>query len=310
MTSILVTGATGRVGCHLIKILSLYDKEFYISLRSTNCSILSVSQKVESFRNQGLFNFVDMDYNNLESISYHKLEGIEKIFLVSPCSNALDATKKIVAEAQKTQSVKHIVKLSVMGITPGSYTYEGIVHEHAEKIIKESGFHYTFLRPNYFMQNFMNLSFRNTSNEKIFHLPLKNERASFVDVRDVAEVAAIILHEKSNKHYNMIYDITGGQQLNCSDIAEILQTRLGEPIKYVNISARVAKTELIKTGLQLESIKCLLDFYRVIREGRMRQISKVVETILGRIPISFEVFVRDYIESFKNSIELKAVVNN
>ena len=52
----------------------------------------------------------------------------------------------------------------------------------------------------------------------------------------------------------MIYDITGGQQLNCSDIAEILQTRIDESIKYVNISEQVAKTEFIKTGLQLESI--------------------------------------------------------
>lgn len=310
MTSILVTGATGRVGRHLVKILSLYDTEFCISLRSTDSSFPSFRQKVKTFRNQGLFNFVDMDYNNLESISHYKLEGIEKIFLVSPNFNVLDATKKIVTEAQKTQSVKHIVKLSVMGINLSPSTYGGMIHRKAEKIIKDSGFHYTFLRPNYFMQNFLNSPFRNTPNEKIFHLPLKNARASFVDLRDVAEVAAVILHEKSNKHYNMIYDITGGQRLNCSDIAEILQTKLDEPFKYVNISEQEAKTELIKTGLQLKSIEYLLDFYRVVREGRMRRISKVVQTILGRMPISFEIFVRDYIESFRDGIELKASVNN
>ena len=37
----------------------------------------------------------------------------------------------------------------------------------------------------------------------------------------------------------------------------------------------------------------------------MRQISKVVESILGRKPISFEIFVRDHVELFKNRIELK-----
>ena len=129
MTSILVTGATGRVGKQLVKILSLYDKEFYISLRSTNCFFPSVRQKVETFRNQGLINFVDMDYNNLESITHHKLEGIEKIFLITPYSNVLDATKKIVAEAQKTKSVKHIVKLSVMGINLSPPTYGGMIHK-------------------------------------------------------------------------------------------------------------------------------------------------------------------------------------
>ena len=73
------------------------------------------------------------------------------------------------------------------------------------------------------MQNFIELPYKYTVNERIFCLPLKNARASFVDIRDVAEVAARILHEKSNKHYNMVYDITGGQRLNCSDIADILK---------------------------------------------------------------------------------------
>jgi nucleoside-diphosphate-sugar epimerase len=67
MNTILVTGATGNVGEHLVKILSLYDKEFYISLRSIDSgwSDPLVSQNIETFRNQGLINFIDMDYNNL-----------------------------------------------------------------------------------------------------------------------------------------------------------------------------------------------------------------------------------------------------
>jgi uncharacterized protein YbjT (DUF2867 family) len=305
MTSILVTGPTGRVGKQLVKILSLYGKEFCISLRSTNCFFPSVRQKVENFRNQGLINFVDMDYNNLESNTQHKLQGIEKIFLMTPYFNALDVTKKILAEAQKTKSVKHIVKLSDMGIDLSPPTYEGMIHKQVEKIIKDSGFHYTFLRTNYYMQNFIEVPYKYTANEKIFCLPLENARASFVDIRDLAEVAARILHEKSNEHYNMVYNITGGQHLNCSDIADILKITLGEPIKYLSISEQTAKTDLIKAGLQMEFVEYLLDFYRVIRKGGMRQISNVVESILGRQPISFEIFVRDHVEVFKNRIELK-----
>ena len=306
MTSILVTNPNGRVGKKLVKILSLYGKKFYISLRSTNCFFPSASQKGETFSNQGLINFVDMDYNNLESITQHKLEGIEKIFLIIPYFNALDATKKIVAEAQKTKSVKHIVKLSDMGIESSPSTYPGMIHKKVEKIIKDSGFHYTFLRSNYFMQNFIELPYKYTVNEKIFYLPLENARASFVDLRDVAEVAATILHDKSNKHYGRVYNITGGQRLNCSEVSDILKTILSESIKYVNITEQTEKAELIKAGLQLEFVAYLLDFYRVIREGRMKHVSKVVESILGRKPISFEIFVRDHVELFKNEIEPKA----
>jgi hypothetical protein len=99
MNTLLITGATGSVGEHLVKILSLYDKKFCISLRSINCSDLIASRKIETFRNQGLDNFIELDYNNLESITHYKLEGIEKIFLLTPFLNIFDVTKKIVTEA-------------------------------------------------------------------------------------------------------------------------------------------------------------------------------------------------------------------
>jgi len=306
----LVTGATGRVGWHLVKILSLYDKEFYLSHRMMDSSNPSLRQKIKAFKDQGLINLIELDYGNPESITHHKLEGIDKIFLVSPYFNVLETTKKFMVEAQKTKSVQHIVKLSAMGIDLSPTTYGGLIHKQAEEIIKESGFHYTFLRPNFFMQNFIKQQYHYSTNGKTFCLPLNNARASFVDIRDVSEVAATILHEKSNKHYNMAYDVTGGERFNCSEIAEILQTILGQSIMYTNVSEQRARTNLLTTGLQIECVNYLIDFYRIIREGRMRRISNVVQTILGRKPISFEAFARDHLELLKNRVELKSIDNN
>ncbi|WP_148686487.1 NmrA family NAD(P)-binding protein [Candidatus Nitrosocosmicus hydrocola] len=133
MTYTLITGATGSLGEHLVKILSLYDKEFCISLRSTSCNNPLESRKIETFRNQGLIKFIEMDYNNLESISHNKLEGIEKIFLLTPYLSILDVTKKIVTEAQKTKSVKHIIKLSDMGTNLAPPPSGGMRHRQAER---------------------------------------------------------------------------------------------------------------------------------------------------------------------------------
>jgi uncharacterized protein YbjT (DUF2867 family) len=180
-------------------------------------------------------------------------------------------------------------------------------HKQAEKIISESGLRYTFLRSNYYMQNFLKISYMPWINRRTFYLPLKNARASFVDIRDVAEVVAAILHEKSNKHYNMVYDITGGQRLNCSDVAEILEAILGEPINYVPIPEKTARRAFLMAGLQPELVDYMIEFYRIIREGYARRISKTVETILGRKPISFETFAQDHAELFKSRIELKVI---
>lgn len=309
MNSILIVGATGSVGKHLVNIMTIYGNEFYVSPNSTGYSNNLESQQFETFRNQQLVKYIEMDYNNLKSINYQKLEGIKKIFLMLPKSNILDATKRIVVEARKTNSVKHVVKLSITGTNLSPPTYEGIIHRQAEKIIAESGLYYTFLRPNYYMQNFIRVNYILSKKGNTFYLPLGNARGSFVDTRDVAEVAARILHEESDKYCDMTYDITGKQRLNCSDIARILETGLGKPINYTSISEQTAKIELIKSGISPELIEGMLDFYRIIREGRMRRISKAVETILGRHPISFETFVTDHVELFQGKLNkiLKAI---
>ena len=119
------------------------------------------------------------------------------------------------------------------------------------------------------------------------------------------EVVAVILHEHYDKHYNMVYDVTGGRRFNCSDLADILKIILSEPINYVPITEQTAKRAFLKSGLQTELVDYMIEFYRITREGSVRRISKTVETILGRNPISFKTFARDHAELFKSRIELK-----
>lgn len=80
------------------------------------------------------------------------------------------------------------------------------------------------------------------------------------------EVVAVILHEQYDKHYNMVYDVTGGQRFNCSDLADILKTILSEPINYVPITEQTAKRAFLKSGLQPELVDYMIEFYRITRE--------------------------------------------
>ena len=73
------------------------------------------------------------------------------------------------------------------------------------------------------------------------------------------------------------------------------------------ITEKTAKRALLRTRLQPNSIDYMIEFYRIIQEGRARRISKTVETILGRKPISFKIFARDHAELFKSRIELKVI---
>jgi uncharacterized protein YbjT (DUF2867 family) len=82
----------------------------------------------------------------------------------------VDLTSDLVNEAKNT-GVKYIVKQSVMGadaepgITPSS------LHKQAEKIVEESGIPFTFLRPNFFMQNFVRFYSHFIKTQEAFYVP-------------------------------------------------------------------------------------------------------------------------------------------
>jgi uncharacterized protein YbjT (DUF2867 family) len=57
----------------------------------------------------------------------------------------------------------------------------------AEKIIEDSGIPFTFLRPNFFMHNFVN--FYLCKNQSSIYLPAGDGKVSFVDVLNIAAVA-------------------------------------------------------------------------------------------------------------------------
>ena len=60
------------------------------------------------------------------------------------------------------------------------------LHRQAEKMIEESGIPFTFLRPNDFMQNFVNFYSPTIKSDNALYLPAEDAKVSFVDVRDIA----------------------------------------------------------------------------------------------------------------------------
>jgi uncharacterized protein YbjT (DUF2867 family) len=166
--TILVTGATGTVGSEVVKqLLSAKVERGYEDMivkaaaRSANDS---------TFRNLGV-QALELDYNKPDTLSA-ALSGVDKLFLLTPFqSNMVDLTSNLVNEAKKA-GVKYIVKQSVLGaddaeqaITPSR------LHRQAEKVIEESGIPFTFLRPNFFMQNFVTFYSNFIKTQGAFYVP-------------------------------------------------------------------------------------------------------------------------------------------
>jgi len=287
--TILVTGATGTVGGEVVKQLSSSGQKVRASVRST--TRVTSNDKLKDVE------LVEMDYNKPETL-ITAFKGADKLFLLTPASpKAAELAANLVKEAKKN-GIKHIVKQSVMGADSELEFAHLRLHRQAEKMIEESGIPFTFLRPNDFMQNFVNFYSPTIKSSNALYLPAEDAKVSFVDVRDIAATAVKALTD-DGRHIGKAYTITGPEALSYSRAAEILSNVIGNKINYVNVSEEDTRVGLKAMGWDDWLINTTLQLFDLYRKGYASRVSSEVQEILGRRPISFTQFVKDYAQAFR-----------
>lgn len=265
---ILVTGATGNVGSEAVKCLAQKGAEFKVPTRK------------------------EFDFENPETF-LPALRGIEKLFLVRPPSiTDIDRCFKPLIEAAKVMGVKQIVFLSLLGAEKNRV----VPHRKIEEIILGTGIPYTFLRSSFFMQNLSTTHAPDIRERSEILVPAGSGKTSFIDVRDIAAVAAKALTEPGHEH--KAYSLTGDEALTYSDVAKILSRVLGRNIVYRKPGAIEFAFRMKKRGHPWMFIGVMVGIYTVARIGLAGTVTADTRTLLGRHAIRFVEFARDYREAF------------
>ncbi len=279
-SKILITGATGRIGSELVRLYIQRGITVRVATRNPTAIASNLSASTE---------IVEFDYEKPKTFA-PALKGIEKVFLVArPGDNHSDkAVEPFIEEAIKS-NVKHIVNLTAMGVE----TDNSFILRILEKTIEDSGIQFTHLRPNWFMQNFNNPPFLNEilSTGKL-RLPAGDAKVSFIDVRDIATAAYTILN--SDLHLGKAYTLTGKESLNYYDVFERLSVVTGKKFEYVPVSEETAHEGLIKRGVPSGLIERWIGFYRKVRQGFCSPVIEDLELIIGRMPILFDQYAKDF----------------
>ena len=279
--TILVTGATGNVGSQVVEQLIASGVTPRVAVRSIN--------KAESLKKAGA-EPVEMDLDRPETVQ-SALTGVDKVFLVSSFVPNMVELTAILIEAAKRANVQQIVKLSALA-QPGIALSKW--HEEMEKAITSSNIPFTFLRPNGFMQNFVNAMAESIKSDNAFYLNAGDGKVSFVDTRDIASVAVAALI--TSGHEGQSYTITGAQALSHAESAAILSQVLGRTINYVDVPEDVVRQGMQGAGMPEPTVNALLELYASYKAGQAATVSPVVEQVTGKQPISFEQFAKDYAE--------------
>ena len=282
---ILITGASGNVGKEVLK-----------QIVPTGANVRAAFQTVtKAAAAPSGVEIVTMDYNQPQTLQA-ALKGVEKVFLVGPPTANLPVLERKAIDEIKRSGVRHVVKLSAMGGRDAIFPRQ---HADSEDYIKSSGVAYTFLRPNGFMQNFVTYNGATINSQNAFYGSQGDGEVSHIDLRDIAAVAVKTLTEHG--HEGKAYTLTGPEALSNARIAEILSEDTGREIRYVDLSAEQFKQALIGAGLPEWSANALVDLQQFYRRGSASAVTRDVEQLLGRKPISFEQFSRDYAQAFQRA---------
>src|SRR5437899_8543173 len=284
--TILVTGATGTVGRDVVKLLSKKGATVRAGVRD---------QAKARPRFDDVIALVPFDFENEGSFA-GALNGVAKVFLLPPLlQNQVELTNTFV-DAAKRAGVRYIVKLSAIGVDGQTQFTVGKAHAANEKHIRESGLAFTFLRPNSFMQNFITYF---QPRDGTIYLPWGNGKASFVDTRDIAAVAAEAL--TSDGHEGKTYTLTGPAALGIAEVASILSETAGREINYVDVPESAARDGMLQAGLPRWQVEPLLELHATNKQNRWTAVTSDVEKVTGKPATTFAQFARDHVEKFRAS---------
>src|SRR5579884_1977405 len=279
---ILITGATGTVGREVVKILARPEARVRAMVRDRG--------HAASISYPGV-DIVAGDFAKVETLD-DALSGVKSAFLLPPPDeDMVEQQANFIQAASRSRTLKHIVKLSVLGVSPDSPVRFARWHAESERQIVESGIPYTFIRPNFFMQNI--LMYRDSIvHDGAIYAPMGDARASYVDVRDLAAVIAAVLSEFG--HEWKAYEVTGPEALTYEEMANRLSVALAKPVAYVDITPEQAREAMLKTGMEEWRADALLELYAWAKFGHAAEVSGSVAHIGKRHPTTFLQFAQDY----------------
>ena len=281
---VLITGATGNVGLSVINAISHKSNniEIYAGVRN----ILADSHKLKDYN----VSLVTFDFENTQTFK-PALQGIDIMFLLRPpqLADVHRYFNPLIDEAGRS-NIKLIIFLSVQGVENSKI----IPHHKIEKLITNSKIEFTFLRPAYFMQNFTTTLLADLVKKHRIYLPAGQAKFTLIDVDDIGAVTAKILSEPK-QHFSKCYELTNGEILTFSEMAEKISMGTGKLIKF--ISPNLLRFYLTKRKENVSSmyIFVLIMLHYFPRFEKTQRITQCVKNLTGKEPKSFDEFVQSNI---------------
>ena len=266
---VLVTGATGNVGAEVVRALATRG----LPVRA-----------------------VDIDFEDASTWG-DALEGCASLFLVRPPAvEHMESTILPFVDVALASGIGHVVFLSVLG----AETNNNVPHHAIERYLVEKNASYTLLRPGFFTQNLGRAYRADIAEDGRLFLPAGRGRVAFVDVRDVAEIAALVF-ANPDAHRGAAYTCTGAESLSFEETARVMSDVTHRAIRYESTSVGNYVRHLHVRGMPLAQISVQTVLHVGLCSGQLDIIDSTLAELLGRAPRTLAAYVRENADLWSTS---------
>lgn len=276
MKTVLVTGVRGKTGRQVAAVLA----------RQPGIEVRGASRTAADLALPGV-RLTGFDWNDGASWAA-ALKGVSAIYLVKP--KTPDPAATVMAFLRLAGEGKRLVLLSEIGCE----SRDGSTDERkVEKAVEALAPGATILRPNWFMQNFSEPNFylEAIRDKGVLEVPTKGQAVSFVDTRDIAEVAAAALTDQ--RHAGRAYTLTGPEALSFAEAAARIGEAAGYQVRHSDPPLAGYLPGLAASGAEKIRAEYNRRIYTLIQEGKTAPLSQAVAQVTGHPPRNFAAFVAE-----------------
>ncbi|ATL31370.1 hypothetical protein KY5_6352c [Streptomyces formicae] len=265
--TVLVTGATGRVGRRVVE-----------SAEAAGLTVRAASRS-------GAVRFDWAD----RSTWADALRGADAAHIAYlPDVGAPGAAETVGAFARQA------VELGVRRLTLLSARGEHQAHA-TEQAVRDAGAEWTVVRASWFAQNLSEGPFLEGMLDGELVFPGGEVLEPFIDARDIADVVVAAL-TGGDRLTGRTLDLTGPRLLTFRQAVAEVSKAAGRDIAYLPVTAREYGAALAEFGIPAEEVEFLIELFETNLDGRNAKLSDGVREVLGREPRDFADFARECAE--------------
>lgn len=287
--TVLVTGATGQVGRHVVEQLAEAGERVRAMTRAPEKARLHPAAEV-----------VRGDLDEPESLT-NLLKDVDRMYLF-PCPG----TSREVVDLAKRSGVRRIVVLSSGSVAAG---YDTDYQYPVEQAVEASGLEWTHLRPGEFMSNKLHVWGPPIRAERVVRYTNPDLPANPIHEADIAAVGVAALLQDG--HAGQAYLMSGPEVITQREQVRLIGESLGEEVRFEEVTPEEGR-RILKSygGWAADNADFLMGFdgFSADSDGlefstedlaEMMRPLPTVEQVLGRPARTFAEWARDHVDDFR-----------